>query len=116
VLLLLAAFLAIFVLPAPWGLVAVIGAGALEIAEAGFWIWFSKRRKAAVGAETLVGRTAVTITPCRPFGQVRVDGEIWAARCEEGVAAGEDVYVVGLDGLTLRVSPATPRSDAAATG
>jgi membrane protein implicated in regulation of membrane protease activity len=108
-LLLLAAFLAIFVLPEPWGLVAVIGAGVLEIGEAGFWMWFSKRRKASVGAETLVGKTAVTITSCRPVGQVRVDGEIWAARCEEGISAGEEVYVTGLDGLTLRVAAGTGR-------
>jgi membrane-bound serine protease (ClpP class) len=109
VLLLFAALLAIFVLPEPWGLVAVIGAGVLEIAEAGFWIWFSKRRQSSVGTETLVGKTAVAITSCRPLGQVRVDGEIWAARCEEGASAGEEVYVVGLDGLTLRISPVTAR-------
>jgi membrane-bound serine protease (ClpP class) len=111
VLLLLAALLAIFVLPEPWGLVAVIAAGVLEIAEAGFWIWFSKRRQSSVGTGTLVGKTAVTITSCRPFGQVRVDGEIWTAKCEEGASAGEEVYVVGLDGLTLRVSPLTSQAD-----
>ena len=43
------------------------------------------------------------IAPCKPAGQVRIGGEIWGARCEDGAEAGETVRVVGLSGLTLLV-------------
>ena len=43
------------------------------------------------------------VTACYPDGQVRVQGEIWAARCEENAAPGDRVVVDGLDGITLRV-------------
>jgi membrane-bound serine protease (ClpP class) len=56
-----------------------------------------------VGVETMVGATATVITPCRPRGQVRVQGELWDARCERGADPGELVEVVGVDGLTLVV-------------
>jgi membrane protein implicated in regulation of membrane protease activity len=46
-----------------------------------------KHRRRAVGAETLIGREAVVTTACRPNGQVRLDGELWEARCEAGVDA-----------------------------
>jgi membrane protein implicated in regulation of membrane protease activity len=42
---------------------------------------------------------------CRPEGQVRVHGELWRARCEEGADAGDEVVVERLeDGLTLIVT------------
>jgi membrane-bound serine protease (ClpP class) len=56
-----------------------------------------------VGAQTLVGKEAEVLAPCRPIGQVRIGGEIWQARCETGADAGEAVRVTGLDGLTLLV-------------
>jgi membrane-bound serine protease (ClpP class) len=37
---------------------------------------------------------------------VRLQGELWRARCAEGADAGEQVRVVALDGLTLLVEPA----------
>ncbi|HEX2428666.1 MAG TPA: NfeD family protein [Gaiellaceae bacterium] len=98
--------LAIFVLPSPWGLVA-IGVGAfLDLGETGLFLWWSRRRQAAVGVESLVGRTAVAIGELRPEGQVRVDGEIWRARCERGCDAGSAVVVRSVDGLTLEVETA----------
>jgi len=55
------------------------------------------------GAETLIGQTARVVTPCRPVGQVSVAGELWQARCEAGADEGEEVTVVGRDGLLLTV-------------
>ena len=40
-----------------------------------------------------------------PLGEVRVRGEIWQERCDEGADAGVAVRIVGLDGLTLIVEP-----------
>jgi membrane protein implicated in regulation of membrane protease activity len=98
-----AVFLALFVLPSPWGLIAVVAAGFIEVGETMFWIRFSRRRRIRMGAETLIGASAEVAAPCRPRGQVRVQGELWQAVCEEGADAGEAVCVVGRDGLTLLV-------------
>lgn len=103
---LIALVLAVFVLPSPWGLVAVVIGAALEIAETGLFIWWSKRRKAAVGVEALVGKRGIAVDALWPVGQVRVNGEIWKAHCEGGCDPGTAVVVRGIDGLTLRVDPA----------
>jgi membrane protein implicated in regulation of membrane protease activity len=101
--LVVALLLAFFVLDEPWDVLVVVGAIVLEVGEIFFWFWYSKRRHVQVGAETLIGRPGVVITVCRPLGQVRVDGEIWAARCVSGADVGTAVRVEGLDGLTLLV-------------
>jgi membrane protein implicated in regulation of membrane protease activity len=106
VLLFVSIVLAVFVLPSPWGLVAVgVGAG-LEIAETSAFIWWSTRRKAAVGVESLIGRGGVAVDALWPEGQVRVNGEIWRARCAGGCDPGTSIVVRGIDGLTLEVDPA----------
>jgi membrane protein implicated in regulation of membrane protease activity len=100
-----AVLLAIFVLPEPWGLVLVGVAAVVEIAETFFWIRLSQRWRIRAGAETLIGARARVTAPCRPTGQVRVAGELWRARCEDGAEAGSTVRIVGRDGLTLLVEP-----------
>jgi membrane protein implicated in regulation of membrane protease activity len=98
-LLLGAVLLAIFVLPSPWGIVAVLVAGLLDIAETYvLWRW-SKRRKSVTGAEALVGQKAVVATPT----QVRVAGELWNARSADPLVEGTEVVVSGVEGLTLTV-------------
>jgi membrane protein implicated in regulation of membrane protease activity len=108
VILLLAFLLAVTVLPEPWGLVAVIVAGVLEVAEVAFWWRWNRRRRPATGIETMVGRRAIAATACRPRGQVRVGGELWTAICDTGADPGDEVEIVGFDadGLTLRVARA----------
>jgi membrane-bound serine protease (ClpP class) len=87
-----------------WVLVGV--AAVIEIGETFFWVWWSgKRRRAKVGVEELVGREAVVVTACRPEGQVRVQGEIWRAVCEDRADPGGRVRIEGVEGLTLRVRP-----------
>ena len=100
-----AVFLAVFVVPHPWGLVLVSAAAVVELAESWFWIRFSRRWRIRAGAETLIGSTAQVVSECRPRGQVRVHGELWRASCEQGAGVGETVRVVGRDGLTLVVAP-----------
>jgi membrane protein implicated in regulation of membrane protease activity len=106
VILLLSLLLGVFVLEEPWNWVVVAVGATLEIAETGLFVWWSKRRKSAVGTETLVGRRAVVSVDCRPQGQVRVAGEIWQARCDAGADVGETVVVREVRGLTLVVEPA----------
>jgi membrane protein implicated in regulation of membrane protease activity len=101
-----AILLAVFVLEAPWSWVAVAFGATIELAETGGLIWWSKRRRAVVGAETLLGRRALVSADCMPDGQVRVAGEIWQARCAAGAGVGDDVVIREIDGLTLVVEVA----------
>ena len=98
-----AILLALFVLDSPWDAVVLGAAAVVELAELSFWIRFSRRRRIQVGAETLVGGEGEVVRECRPLGQIRLDGELWEARCEQGADIGEQVRVVGRDGLTLVV-------------
>lgn len=98
--------LAVFVLPSPWGLVAVGVGAALDIAETGLlWRW-SQRRRSAVGVESLVGKVGVAVSDLWPEGQARINGEIWRARCAGGCDTGTSVVVRAVEGLTLVVDPA----------
>ena len=103
--LLIAGLVLLFVLPTPWGLVALLVALLLWLGEV-YAIWRLVRHKQVqTGAETLIGRTATVTVPCKPLGQVRLGGEseIWRARCAEGAERGETVKVIGIDQLTLIV-------------
>lgn len=97
--------LALFVLDEPWSWVAVGLGITWELGETLLLVWWSKRRRAVVGTEALVGRRAIVAADCRPDGQVRVAGELWRARCEAGAGAGDEVVVREVDGLTLVVEP-----------
>ena len=99
-----AILLAFFVLPPPWGVVAIVGAAVLEVGESWFWIRFTQRRRSVTGAEGLAGQQAVVVEACRPAGRVRVHGELWRAHCPRGAEVGEHVRVARVnDDLTLDV-------------
>jgi membrane protein implicated in regulation of membrane protease activity len=104
--LLVGVLLAVFVVPEPWGYATVAAGGAIEIAEAGYWFRWTRRRRPEVGAEALIGQVGLVVEPCRPEGRVRVRGELWAARCAEELDSGEQARVLELDGLTLVVERA----------
>jgi membrane protein implicated in regulation of membrane protease activity len=97
-----AVLLAIFVLPQAWDIAAVATGAAIEVGESLFWVRWSRRRKAQVGAETLVGAEAEV----RDGGYVFVQGELWRATGAEGLERGSRVRVLAVDGLTLLVEPA----------
>ena len=106
--LVVALLLALFVLDEPWDVLVVVGALVLEVGEIFFWFWYSKRRRILVGVETLIGAEALVVTPCRPLGQVRIQGELWEATCDSGADTGARVRVVGREGLRLEVEAAAP--------
>jgi len=54
-------------------------------------------------------QVAVSLTP---KGYVRVNGELWQAKSSSAVDAGEEVVVVGIERMTLVVSPAENDSHA----
>ena len=100
------AIVGLFILPAPWGAIAVAAAAVIEVGEIYFWIRFLRRYPVTTGAEGLVGERAEVIVRCAPLGRVRLRGEIWNARSEEPVESGEEVRVEAVEGLTLVVAPA----------
>jgi membrane protein implicated in regulation of membrane protease activity len=106
VILLIGVLLAVFVVPDGWEVPTVVGFGILEVAETTFWWRRSRREVPKVGAETLIGALGYAVTECRPTGTVRIQGEVWQAHCDAGIAAGQRVRVHGRDGLTLLVEPA----------
>lgn len=98
-LLLGAILLAIFVLPSPWGIVAVIAGGLIDIVESLVLLQWTRRRKSSVGVQTLIGQRGVVVT----LTQVRVAGELWEARSDRVLVPGEEVVVRRVEGLTLLV-------------
>ena len=65
--------------------------------------WRAWKSKPTTGREGLVGERGVVRRRIDPEGQVLVHGELWRARADQPLDAGEKVEVVGADGLTLEV-------------
>ena len=101
--LVLGLFFAIFVLPDPWRVPAVVVGASLELIETAISIWLTWRAPVTVGAETLIGATGRVVEACRPDGEVRVNGEVWRARCESHARVGDRIRVVERIGLTVLV-------------
>jgi len=61
-------------------------------------------KKRITGSEGMIGLTGIVIEPLTPMGVIRVSGESWKARTvDENIAVDEEVEVLGLEGLTLKV-------------
>ena len=104
--LIILAFILLFLLPSPWNWVGFLVTIPLWFIELLAWNRTVRHKRKVVGAQTLIGKNATVTEPCRPTGQVRLDGEIWEARCDAGADPGDTVRVVGRDELTLVVEPA----------
>jgi membrane-bound serine protease (ClpP class) len=63
----------------------------------------ARRRRASTGQEGLLGQPGVAETDVSQAGWVIVQGERWRAVAEAPVFAGEQVVVVAVSGLTLRI-------------
>lgn len=103
--LLLAVLLALFVAPSPWNIVIVLAGVLLEVGEVIWGRRLARRWRPKTGAEVMIGKHAKVVSDCRPDGEVRVHGELWAASCAKGAGVGETVRIERLNGLTLIVAP-----------
>ncbi|MEM1659039.1 MAG: NfeD family protein [Candidatus Jordarchaeales archaeon] len=91
---------------------------ACSIVATGFFLFVSykayeaKRLRDKVGIDSIVGERGVAKTELKPKGVVNVKGELWSAVTESGeqVAEGEEVEVVGYEGITLIVRPVGRRT------
>jgi membrane-bound serine protease (ClpP class) len=63
----------------------------------------ARRMKVTTGTAGMIGLRGRAQTAIAPEGTVFVRGELWRARSEMSIAAGEDVRVTDIDGLTLGV-------------
>ncbi len=64
----------------------------------------SFHRKQVTGAEGLVGLAGKVVEPLALVGIIRVGDEYWKAESVDGdIDAGEEVEILGLEGLTLMV-------------
>jgi membrane protein implicated in regulation of membrane protease activity len=95
--------LALIFLPWPWNLVMILGGLAVEVGELTWGLSLARRWKPRTGAEAMIGEEATVVSACRPLGEVRVQGELWQARCDEGADPGDTVRIEAIEGLTLVV-------------
>ena len=103
--LLVAILLALLVVPRPWGW-ALVGLAAVYEASSNWWAWrWSRTRRSVVGPAALVGAAAEVTEACRPDGWIKVQGELWQARCAAGADPGSKVIVAAVEGLVLVVEP-----------
>jgi membrane-bound serine protease (ClpP class) len=87
----------------------IVSAGLAAAAMVAFLATMAVRvhgKRAATGREGMVKERGLARTDLSPRGKVSVHGEIWDAVSVSPVAAGQQVEVVEVDGLLLRVQPA----------
>lgn len=71
----------------------------------------AKLSKVKTGKEALIGAQGIVVSDLKPKGEIRVMGEFWQAKTRDGwMKTGEEVKVVGMEGLFLVVKPAKEKS------
>ena len=60
--------------------------------------------KPVSGSEGMIGAQGTVVKPLTPVGTITVEGEYWRAKSvDDNIEVDEDVEIVELDGLTLKV-------------
>ena len=66
----------------------------------------ARRMKVKAGPEQLMGKSGTAVSALAPQGEVKIEGQIWKAESIGAeVKEGEQIEIVGLEGLTLKVKP-----------
>ena len=66
-------------------------------------------KKPVDGLTDMVGSKAKVVSPLAPEGVIKIKGELWVAKSAgHRIDAGEEVVVVGQDGLKLAVRKSSP--------
>lgn len=69
------------------------------------------QRKPTIWSEAIVGCSGKATTSINPDGYVRVNGELWhTSSNDSNIKEGDDIVVVELNRLTLRVAPFSGKS------
>jgi len=93
----------------PAVIVAATALGAVVTLVAGTVAVRSRRNPVVTGDATLIGRSGVVRAWSGSSGEVQLHGERWQARARTSMAPGQQVRVIGRDGLTLVVEPEVER-------
>jgi membrane-bound ClpP family serine protease len=67
-------------------------------------------RPQVAGREAMVGIRGVALSDLNPGGLVRCLGEVWRASAEEPIAQGEQVWVLSVHHLRVRVGRQVPKA------
>jgi membrane-bound serine protease (ClpP class) len=86
-------------------LAALATVGALMIAGIVYLSTRAMRHPVATGAQAMIGASAEVVADFTGKGRVRYGGELWNARSEATLRAGEQARIVRVEGLTLYVEP-----------
>jgi membrane-bound serine protease (ClpP class) len=93
--------------------------GAVGVARLAFALLVARlaqtahRRRVATGREEMIGAEATVLEWSGGSGAVHTHGERWRAQGPEDLAPGDRVWIVGIDGLVLRVGSEESAADAA---
>ncbi len=63
----------------------------------------AQQRKPTTGKEGLIGRTGIVQTEFDPEGQILLNGELWRANSLDTLSVGDEVTVISVDQLRLKV-------------
>lgn len=91
------------------GILDVVSAAIIGIFLAVFFgivfikVWQAQVKRPAVGAESLIGRRGIAVSDLDPEGTIFVEGAYWTARAPYLIRKGEEVEVIGHEGLVLSV-------------
>ena len=86
----------------------IVAAIIILIFAAGFKAQF---RRVKTGKEALIGARGVATTDLKPKGEVRVMSEFWEAKAKDTpITAGQEVEVIGMEGMTLVVKLAEQKA------
>jgi membrane protein implicated in regulation of membrane protease activity len=69
----------------------------------------AQRRRPVIGKRAMIGDRAVVVRVGGDAVEVEYEGEIWRAVSPEPLHQGQQVIIEAVEGLALRVSPATDR-------
>jgi membrane-bound serine protease (ClpP class) len=87
-------------------LIGGVATAAALVLAGSVWLFNRARTRPVVtGAEQIVGTQAEALADFTETGTVRLGGEIWNARTNAPVRAGQRVRVVRMEGLLLHVEP-----------
>lgn len=91
--------------PGTPGVLLTVGSAAFFFLLAMPTVARSRFSTQTIGREGLIGRTGSAVTALTPDGEVEVGGAVWRATShrEAGIATGDPVEVVGVDGWFLEV-------------
>jgi membrane-bound serine protease (ClpP class) len=84
---------------------AIATVGALVIAGIVYLATRSQRRPVATGGEGMLGDVVEVVADFTGKGRVRYGGELWNARSNAALRAGDQARIVKVEGLTLWIEP-----------